>query len=158
MLIAVLFLQEAIKVSIDFTAKKGCGFSKSRYLLWQLFKSQGVISEFRIPKAEDTALEKYQFQWLYLNGLLAIVFSFGMLVTALKSRRARSWRYTTGKWIKIQWLFSIYKDCPHWVLCCSSSILLFYGFGYRVVARNDCRLWSSPFSIVVVSIVLCCTQ
>jgi hypothetical protein len=56
-----------------------------------------VISEFHIPKAEDTALEKYQFQWLYLNGLLAIVFSFGMLVTALKSRRARSWRYTTGK-------------------------------------------------------------
>uniref|UniRef100_A0A2N9IRF9 Bicarbonate transporter-like transmembrane domain-containing protein n=1 Tax=Fagus sylvatica TaxID=28930 RepID=A0A2N9IRF9_FAGSY len=72
MLIAVLFMQEAIK---------------------------GVISEFHIPKAEDTALEKYQFQWLYLNGLLAIVFSFGMLVTALKSRRARSWRYTTG-WLR----------------------------------------------------------
>ncbi|CAK9164830.1 unnamed protein product [Ilex paraguariensis] len=64
MLIAVLFIQEAIK---------------------------GVISEFRIPKAEDPKSDKYQFQWLYTNGLLGIIFSFGLLYTALRSRRARSW-------------------------------------------------------------------
>ncbi|PWA78551.1 HCO3- transporter family [Artemisia annua] len=70
MLISVLFIQEAIK---------------------------GVVSEFKIPKNEDPDNVKYQFQWLYINGLLAIVFSFGLLYTALKSRKARSWWYGTGK-------------------------------------------------------------
>ncbi|KAL5722066.1 Boron transporter 4 [Ranunculus cassubicifolius] len=72
MLINVLFIQEAIK---------------------------GVISEFNVPHGEDKTSEKYQFHWLYSNGLLAIIFSFGLLYTALKSRKARSWRYGTG-WIR----------------------------------------------------------
>ncbi|KAH9666494.1 Boron transporter 4 [Citrus sinensis] len=50
MLIAVLFLQEATK---------------------------GMDSEFKIPKAEDSSSEKYQFQWLYTNGLLGIIFTSG---------------------------------------------------------------------------------
>ncbi|GER33330.1 HCO3- transporter family [Striga asiatica] len=69
MLISVLFIQEAIK---------------------------GVVSEFNIPKGENASEEKYQFEWLYTNGLLAIIFSFGLLITALKSRKARSWRYGSG--------------------------------------------------------------
>ncbi|KAI7985572.1 Boron transporter 4 [Camellia lanceoleosa] len=69
MLIAVLFMQEAIK---------------------------GLVSEFETPKSEDPTLEKYQFQWLYTNGLLGIIFCFGLLYTALRSRRARSWKYATG--------------------------------------------------------------
>ncbi|KAG2700056.1 hypothetical protein I3760_07G216000 [Carya illinoinensis] len=72
MLIAVLFMQEAVK---------------------------GVIGEFSVPKSEDRALEKYQFEWLYTNGLLAIIFSSGLLFTARKSRRARSWLYGTG-WLR----------------------------------------------------------
>lgn len=72
MLISVLFIQEAIK---------------------------GVVGEFQIPKTEISTLEKYQFQWLYVNGLLGIVFSFGLLYTSLKSRRARSWKYGTG-WLR----------------------------------------------------------
>ncbi|KAJ9179087.1 hypothetical protein P3X46_010911 [Hevea brasiliensis] len=69
MLITVLFIQEAIK---------------------------GMVSEFNIPKAEDPKLEKYQFPWLYTNGLLGIIFTSGLLYTALKSRKARSWWYGTG--------------------------------------------------------------
>ncbi|XP_061982413.1 boron transporter 4-like isoform X2 [Populus nigra] len=69
MLISVLFMQEAIK---------------------------GMVGEFEIPKAEDPKLEKYQFQWLYTNGILGIIFTFGLLYTALKSRRARAWWYGTG--------------------------------------------------------------
>ncbi|XP_052885379.1 boron transporter 4-like isoform X3 [Gossypium arboreum] len=69
MLISVLFIQEAIK---------------------------GVVSEFQVPEHQDAKLEKYQFQWLYTNGLLGIIFSLGLLYTALKSRRARSWWYGTG--------------------------------------------------------------
>ncbi|PSS17886.1 Boron transporter like [Actinidia chinensis var. chinensis] len=69
MLIAVLFIQQAIK---------------------------GLVSEFETPKAEDPTLEKYQFQWLYANGLLGIIFCFSLLYTALRSRSARSWKYGTG--------------------------------------------------------------
>lgn len=97
MLIAVLFMQEAVKVSINFAEKKQLWIQQKQILIVTIVKSQGLISEFSIPKAENTALEKYKFQWLYLNGLLAIIFSFGLLFTALKSRRARSWRYGTGK-------------------------------------------------------------
>nr|KAJ0214156.1 hypothetical protein LSAT_V11C400198380 [Lactuca sativa] len=70
MLISVLFIQEAIK---------------------------GLVSEFKIPKNEDPNKVKYQFQWLYTNGILAVVFSFGLLYTALKSRKARSWWFGTGR-------------------------------------------------------------
>ncbi|XP_031282268.1 boron transporter 4-like [Pistacia vera] len=77
MLIAVLFMQEAIK---------------------------GMVSEFKIPEDQDPNLEKYQFQWLYANGLLGIIFTFGLLYTALKSRKARSWWYGTG------WLRSFIAD------------------------------------------------
>ncbi|KAL3633453.1 Boron transporter 4 [Castilleja foliolosa] len=69
MLISVLFIQEAIK---------------------------GVVSEFQIPKGENASEEKYEFSWLYTNGLLSVIFSFGVLLTSLKSRTARSWRYGSG--------------------------------------------------------------
>lgn len=72
MLITVLFFQEAIK---------------------------GLVSEFVVPKGENPTSQVFQFQWLYANGLLAIIFSFGLLLTAIKSRRARSWRYGTG-WVR----------------------------------------------------------
>ncbi|EEF33039.1 Boron transporter, putative [Ricinus communis] len=69
MLIAVLFIEQAVK---------------------------GIVGEFKIPEGEDPKLEKYSFQWLYTNGLLGIIFSFGLLFTSLKSRGARSWQYGTG--------------------------------------------------------------
>ncbi|KAF5938940.1 hypothetical protein HYC85_023199 [Camellia sinensis] len=68
MLISVLFMQEAIK---------------------------GVVSEFEVPKAENPEEKRYRFYWLYANGLLAVIFAFGVLFTSLKSRRARSWSYGT---------------------------------------------------------------
>ncbi|KAJ7966141.1 Boron transporter-like protein [Quillaja saponaria] len=72
MVITVLFIQEAIK---------------------------GLIGEFNIPKAEDTTLVEYQFEWLYTNGLLAVIFSIGLILTAIISRKARSCRYGTG-WLR----------------------------------------------------------
>ncbi|TKY74700.1 Boron transporter 4 [Spatholobus suberectus] len=72
MLITVLFFQEAIK---------------------------GLIGEFNTPKNENPSSVEFQFQWRYTNGLLAVIFSFGLLVTALKSRKARTWRYGTG-WLR----------------------------------------------------------
>jgi len=55
------------------------------------------MSEFQIPKAENPSAEEFQFHWRYTNGLLAVVFSFGILLTAMMSRRARTWKYGTGK-------------------------------------------------------------
>lgn len=100
MLIAVLFIQEAIKV-IKITQG---GKNFETYSLGLLFLSfpccdfvaQGLVSEFNVPKNEDPSKVKYEFQWMYTNGLLAIVFSFGLLYTALKSRKARSWWCGTG--------------------------------------------------------------
>ncbi|CAK8535717.1 unnamed protein product [Lathyrus sativus] len=68
MLIAVLFIQEAIK---------------------------GMVTEFQVPKEGNPTLDKFQFHWLYANGLLGVIFTFGLLYTSLKSRRARSWLYGT---------------------------------------------------------------
>lgn len=57
---------------------------------------QGVVSEFKIPKAENPNMERYDFHWLYTNGLLGIIFTFGVSYSSLKSRKARSWLYATG--------------------------------------------------------------
>ncbi|XP_074289686.1 putative boron transporter 7 [Silene latifolia] len=77
MLISVLFMQEAIK---------------------------GVIEEFHAPHGENHTKEQEESQWNYINGLLAVVFSFGVLFTSLKCISARSWQYGTG------WLRSFIAD------------------------------------------------
>nr|AHY28556.1 boron transporter [Triticum aestivum] len=77
MLITVLFLQEA---------------------------SKGIVREFGPPKGVDNGSPIHQFQWMYLNGLLGVIFSTGLLYTALRTRRARSWLYGLG------WLRSFIAD------------------------------------------------
>ncbi|KAM0954556.1 putative bicarbonate transporter [Dioscorea sansibarensis] len=72
MLIAMLFMQQAIK---------------------------GLIDEFRIPKREDPRELEFVPSWRFGNGMFALVLSFGLLITALRSRKARSWRYGTG-WLR----------------------------------------------------------
>ncbi|KAH1203495.1 putative boron transporter 6 [Glycine max] len=72
MLITVLFFQEAIK---------------------------GIIGEFNTPKDGNLLLEENQFHWRYANGLLAIILSFGLLITATMSRKARTWKYGSG-WLR----------------------------------------------------------
>ncbi|KAL2318104.1 hypothetical protein Fmac_031980 [Flemingia macrophylla] len=61
--------------------------------------SMGLIGEFGTPKVENPLSEEYQFHWRYTNGLLAIIFSFGLLYTATISRRARAWSYGAG-WLR----------------------------------------------------------
>ncbi|KAE9598196.1 putative bicarbonate transporter [Lupinus albus] len=77
MLIAMLFMQQAIK---------------------------GLVDEFRMPKREDPASTQFLPSWRFSNGMFALVLSFGLLLTALKSRKARSWRYGSG------WLRSLIAD------------------------------------------------
>ncbi|TVU04319.1 hypothetical protein EJB05_50111, partial [Eragrostis curvula] len=69
MLITILFMQEAIK---------------------------GMLGEFSAPEGIDESQPSSQFQWLYVNGLLGVIFSMGVLYTAMASRKARSSLYGTG--------------------------------------------------------------
>lgn len=61
-----------------------------------------MVTEFQVPKEGNPTLDKFQFHWLYANGLLGVIFTFGLLYTSLKSRRARSWLYGTGLSSKLQ--------------------------------------------------------
>ncbi|XP_031396143.1 probable boron transporter 2 [Punica granatum] len=72
LLIAMLFMQEAIK---------------------------GLVDEFHIPERENPNLLEFQPSWRFANGMFALVLSFGLLLTALRSRKARSWRYGSG-WLR----------------------------------------------------------
>uniref|UniRef100_A0A6M2EXI6 Bicarbonate transporter-like transmembrane domain-containing protein n=1 Tax=Populus davidiana TaxID=266767 RepID=A0A6M2EXI6_9ROSI len=77
LLIAMLFMQQAIK---------------------------GLVDEFRIPQREDPKSVEFIPSWRFANGMFALVLSFGLLLTALRSRKARSWRYGSG------WLRSLIAD------------------------------------------------
>lgn len=138
MLISVLFIQQAIKV---FTKKLNhlldCDDNSKLYMLCFQMKSQGMVSEFGMPKDEDSKLEKYRFEWLYTNGLLGLIFTFGLLYTALKSRKARSWRYGTGK-----------RDFSSHTLVSISGVKSKRGLKTlislkRMVQKLHRRLWSS---------------
>ncbi|KNA06431.1 hypothetical protein SOVF_181210 [Spinacia oleracea] len=69
MLISVLFMQQAIK---------------------------GLIDEFHAPRGREHKEHADDFQMIYMNGLLALLFSFGVLFTSLRSVKARSWIFGTG--------------------------------------------------------------
>ncbi|RRT83875.1 hypothetical protein BHE74_00004233 [Ensete ventricosum] len=70
LLIAMLFMQQAVK---------------------------GLVDEFRVPTREEAPRDVAVMpSWRFANGMFALVLSFGLLLTALRSRKARSWRYGTG--------------------------------------------------------------
>ncbi|KAK8456966.1 hypothetical protein SEVIR_3G105900v4 [Setaria viridis] len=57
---------------------------------------QGMLGEFSAPEGKDQSQPIFQFQWLYVNGLLGVIFSMGVLYTSLASREARLSLYGTG--------------------------------------------------------------
>lgn len=71
-------------------------------LIAMLFMQQaitGAVDEFRIPNGEDPTLVQFQTSWRFGNGMFALVLTFALLFSGLKSRKARSWRYGTG-WLR----------------------------------------------------------
>lgn len=54
------------------------------------------MEEFRIPERENPKALEFNPSWRFGNGMFALVLSFGLLLTALRSRKARSWRYGAG--------------------------------------------------------------
>ena len=57
---------------------------------------QGLVEEFRIPERANMKSIEFIASWRFANGMFALVLSFGLLLTGLKSRKARSWRYGSG--------------------------------------------------------------
>ncbi|AQL09803.1 Boron transporter 4 [Zea mays] len=47
---------------------------------------KGMVGEFSAPDGSNQSQSTFQFQWLYINGLLGFIFSMGVLYTALASR------------------------------------------------------------------------
>lgn len=111
LLIAMLFMQQAIKVrylSHDFCFySTTCSVHQGIHKLFIIFLKlstaiavlifQGLVDEFRIPKRENPNATEFIPSWRFANGMFALVLSFGLLITALRSRKARSWRYGSGK-------------------------------------------------------------
>lgn len=71
--------------------------AKHKLILFMLNRIiQGVVEEFGIPERENPKQTALLPSWRFGNGMFALVLSFGLLLTALRSRKARSWRYGTG--------------------------------------------------------------
>uniref|UniRef100_A0A803L3N4 Uncharacterized protein n=1 Tax=Chenopodium quinoa TaxID=63459 RepID=A0A803L3N4_CHEQI len=99
MLISVLFMQEAVKGSLDENKRNTCtNVNMFDYLSCLNFAAngQGLFAEFRAPHGTKHGQQGDDYLLIYSNGLLALVFSFGVLFTSLKSVTARSWQYGTG--------------------------------------------------------------
>jgi len=63
--------------------------------------SQGAVEEFAIPQRENPNQTAFLPSWRFGNGMFALVLSFGLLLTALRSRKARSWRYGSGTYFLV---------------------------------------------------------
>lgn len=54
------------------------------------------MEEFGTPKRGNDSPTALLPSWRFGNGMFALVLSFGLLLTAVSSRKARSWRYGAG--------------------------------------------------------------
>ncbi|XP_022883663.1 probable boron transporter 2 [Olea europaea var. sylvestris] len=99
LLLFLLAILGACSIINRFTRLAGELFGLLIAMLFMQQAIRGVVEEFGIPKRENPKETAFQPSWLFGNGMFALVLSFGLLLTALKSRKARSWRYGTG-WLR----------------------------------------------------------
>ncbi|KAF5933176.1 hypothetical protein HYC85_029347 [Camellia sinensis] len=99
LLLFLLAILGACSVINRFTRLAGELFGLLIAILFMQQAIRGVVEEFGIPQRENPNQLALQPSWLFGNGMFALVLSFGLLLTALKSRKARSWRYGTG-WLR----------------------------------------------------------
>ncbi|EFJ22813.1 hypothetical protein SELMODRAFT_104444 [Selaginella moellendorffii] len=93
LILFVLAIFNACSLINRFTRMAGEVFGSLIALLFMQQAIKGAIGEFRKPDEDGLHLD---FSWRFGNGTLGLVLSFGFLWTAMKSRRARFWRYGTG--------------------------------------------------------------
>ncbi|KAK4568625.1 hypothetical protein RGQ29_004151 [Quercus rubra] len=99
LLLFLLAVLGACSIINRFTRVAGELFGLLIAMLFMQQAIRGVVEEFGIPQRENTKQTALQPSWRFGNGMFALVLSFGLLLTALRSRKARSWRYGTG-WLR----------------------------------------------------------
>ncbi|XP_065875817.1 probable boron transporter 2 [Euphorbia lathyris] len=99
LLLFLLSILGACSIINRFTRIAGELFGLLIAMLFMQQAIRGVIDEFGIPEREDPNQTALQLSWRFSNGMFALVLSFGLLWTALRSRTARSWRYGAG-WLR----------------------------------------------------------
>ncbi|KAG5522929.1 hypothetical protein RHGRI_034919 [Rhododendron griersonianum] len=96
LLLFMLAILGACSIINRFTRVAGELFGLLIAMLFVQQAVRGVVEEFGIPQRENPKQVALQPSWRFGNGMFALVLSFGLLYTALRSRKARSWRYGTG--------------------------------------------------------------
>ncbi|KAE9460444.1 hypothetical protein C3L33_07704, partial [Rhododendron williamsianum] len=103
-LLVLLSILGACSIINRFTRLAGELFGLLIAMLFMQQAITGLVDEFRIPQRENPKLSEFLTSWRFANGMFGLVLSFGLLLTGLRSRKARSWRYGTG------WLRSLIAD------------------------------------------------
>ncbi|XP_022736167.1 boron transporter 1-like isoform X2 [Durio zibethinus] len=96
LLLFLLAILGACSIINRFTRVAGELFGLLIAMLFMQQAIRGVVEEFGIPQRENPEQTALQPSWRFGNGMFALVLSFGLLLTALRSRKARFWRYGTG--------------------------------------------------------------
>ncbi|KAK2967166.1 hypothetical protein RJ640_005210 [Escallonia rubra] len=99
LLLFMLAILGACSIINRFTRVAGELFGLLIAMLFMQQAIRGVVEEFRIPDRENPNQPALLLSWRFGNGMFALVLSFGLLLTALRSRKARSWRYGSG-WLR----------------------------------------------------------
>ncbi|KAF8390433.1 hypothetical protein HHK36_024959 [Tetracentron sinense] len=95
-LLFLLAILGACSIINRFTRVAGELFGLLIAMLFMQQAIRGLVEEFRIPDRENPNQTALLPSWRFGNGMFALVLSFGLLLTALRSRKARSWRYGSG--------------------------------------------------------------
>ncbi|KAK6924847.1 Bicarbonate transporter-like, transmembrane domain [Dillenia turbinata] len=96
LLLFLLAILGACSIINRFTRLAGELFGLLIAMLFMQQAIRGIVEEFGIPQRENPNLTALLPSWRFGNGMFGLVLSFGLLLTALRSRKARSWRYGTG--------------------------------------------------------------
>ncbi|KAL9434205.1 hypothetical protein AB3S75_028937 [Citrus x aurantiifolia] len=96
LLLFLLSILGACSIINRFTRIAGELFGLLIAMLFMQQAIRGVVEEFGIPQRENPNQMSLQPSWRFGNGMFALVLSFGLLYTGLRSRKARSWRYGSG--------------------------------------------------------------
>ncbi|GFP92359.1 probable boron transporter 2 [Phtheirospermum japonicum] len=99
LLLFLLAVLGACSIINRFTRLAGELFGLLIAMLFMQQAIRGVVEEFGIPRRENINNAAFLPSWRFGNGMFALVLSFGLLLTALRSRKARSWRYGAG-WLR----------------------------------------------------------
>uniref|UniRef100_A0A7N0T4Y7 Bicarbonate transporter-like transmembrane domain-containing protein n=2 Tax=Kalanchoe fedtschenkoi TaxID=63787 RepID=A0A7N0T4Y7_KALFE len=99
LLLFLLAVLGACSIINRFTRVAGELFGLLIAMLFMQQAIRGLVEEFGIPQRENPNQDALLPAWRFGNGMFALVLSFGLLLTALRSRKARSWRYGAG-WLR----------------------------------------------------------